>query len=337
MTLAGDWARILRRFFSGEAGTRAPEVHNALARHTTAARAAAVQIRIFYAFLMFVVVNDVPLWWFYFSKPNLVPIWPTAWVPLVGVPTGVAIIEAVVLISTLIAIVVPQFRVVRIAVFIGILEYVALRSSYGKIGHSGHLGVLIAFCLIFLPAGWQDVASGRRVHRQSLLVFWTAQALVLLTYTMAGIGKIGGAIWQMTRGETHAFMPDALAIHIADRLLQTNSESVIGDFLIRHPILAWPGMLGAIFLQAFALYAAFRPRLMPIWATGLIVFHVLSYFTMTILFPQNCFLLALFFLNPVWLQQRWDWRLALGDLPLVGVLLRRTPWLRTQPVVSCAS
>jgi len=329
--------RTLRRFFSGQVGREPDELAQALTRHRAAFGGAMIQIRAFYAFLLFVVINDVPLWWFLFGKSNFVSIWPTAWVPAVGLSTGVALIQYFALATACLAILLPQWRWVRIAFFIGILEYVALKSSYGKIGHSGHLGVLVAFCLIFLPAGWHRLSSSRLVQRRTLLTFWSAQALVLLTYTMAGLGKIGGALWQMSRGEAHAFLPDALALHIADRLLQTNARSPLGEFLIEHPVLAWPGMLAAIFLQAFALWIAFRPRLMPVWATGLIVFHLLSYFTMTIIFPQNCFLLALFFLYPVWRRDPWDWRRAIRDLPLFGPWLVRVPGLRPKPVPACAS
>ncbi len=50
-------------------------------------------------------------------------------------------------------------RTARVVVFTGMLEYFALRNSFGKIGHSTHLFVMTSFVLIFLPAGWQRPAA----------------------------------------------------------------------------------------------------------------------------------------------------------------------------------
>ena len=76
--------RTLRRFFSGQVGREPDELAQALTRHRAAFGGAMIQIRAFYAFLLFVVINDVPLWWFLFGKSNFVSIWPTAWVSAVG-------------------------------------------------------------------------------------------------------------------------------------------------------------------------------------------------------------------------------------------------------------
>ena len=70
---------------------------------------------------------------------------------------------------------------------------------------------------------------------------------------MSGLGKLGGALYQLARGQPNAFVPGALGTHVALRLLQTHSESQLGAWIIHHPWLAWPGsarhhLSGAVFL-----------------------------------------------------------------------------------------
>ena len=60
-------------------------------------------------------------------------------------------------------------------IFVSLLEHLALKFSFGAVNHGDHLGVLVAFVLIFLPAGWHDgTRSGpadRTVRAATLLVF----------------------------------------------------------------------------------------------------------------------------------------------------------------------
>ncbi len=42
-------------------------------------------------------------------------------------------------------------RWARLLAFLGLLEFVALENSFGKINHAHHLWVLTAFLLVFLP------------------------------------------------------------------------------------------------------------------------------------------------------------------------------------------
>jgi hypothetical protein len=207
---------------------------------------------------------------------------------------------------------------------VGILEFVALKNSTGKIGHSLHLLVLVAGLLIFLPPAWDGAPQKtRRAARQAtLLVFWACQAAILLAYTMSGLGKLGGAFYQIAAGQPSAFSPGALGALVAQRLVQTHSESVLGAWIIRHPYLTWPMMPSALYLELFSFWVAFRPALHRGWAALLILFHAGTFLTMTITFPQNCLLLALFFFptpfQPVTLA--W-WQLGIS-MPLFGDLVR---------------
>ena len=186
-----------------------------------------------------------------------------------------------------------------------------------------HLPVLLSMVFVLLPRGWAHPAprTGRALRQGTLLVFWTAGAVVLLSYTMSGVGKLGGALYQLARLQPNAFAPGALGAHIAQRLLQTDSQSLLGAWIIEHPWLTWPAMPFAVYLELFSVLVAFRPEWSRPWAVALVIFHIGNYFTMTIAFPPSCFLLALFFFRPPFDPGRVGWRRAVFGVPLFGDVL----------------
>ena len=210
-----------------------------------------------------------------------------------------------------------RWRTARLAVFLGLLEFVALKNSFGKIGHSLHLPVLVAGVLVFLPTGWTLPAplASRLLRQRTLLTCWLAQAVILMSYTMSGLAKLGGGLYQLFTLQATIFLPGALGEHIAQRLIQTSSRSTLGDWIIHHPWLTWPLMPSAVVVETCALLASFRPSLGRPVAAFLVFFHVGTYFTMTITFPQNCLLLALFFFPSPFEPLNLDWQTALFDVP----------------------
>ena len=147
-------------------------------------------------------------------------------------------------------------------------------------------------------------------------------AAVLLTYTMSGLGKLGGALYQLAPAQPNAFAPGALGAHIAQRLLQTDSHSLLGAWIIDHPWLTWPAMPFAVYLELFSFWIAFRPALSRPWSAILVIFHVGNYFTLTIAFPPSCFLLALFFFRSPFDPGKTSWRELLLGVPLFGGMLK---------------
>lgn len=317
--------RVWRRFLAGNAPS-AP-AHGAIRAQAARFGLVAGLVRAFYAFSLFLVAHRLPE----FARSS-VPgssflLWPVSWLSWLPAPNvGMWAIFGLWLGGTAVAAFVPQQRWARILAALGWLEFVALNNSSVKIGHSLHLVILVAAVLVFLPRGWHlpAAAATRMLRQRTLLVLWTAQAAVLLTYSLSGLGKFLGAFYQFARGEIGAFSPNALAYHVADRLLQTASVSVLGEWLIAYPLLGWPGMLFTVYLQCTAIAVAFRPALQRWWAAGLAAFHVVSFFTMTINFPQNVFLLALlFFHSPFAPAEPPPWSRLLGEVPLFGAVWRR--------------
>ena len=190
-------------------------------------------IHVFYIFFLYYSLTRLTAWTQFQSFENLNPLWPVCWLRWVDPHWGARFIMGSAFLGALLGALFPKYCWVRVAVFLGLLEFLALKYSFGKIGHSTHLMLIISFIFIFLPRKWSEPKSLSRATRQTVLaIFWGVQAFILMTYTLAGLGKIGGAIYQLVLGQMHAFHPEALAYHIAERLLQTGNSSLLGEFFI---------------------------------------------------------------------------------------------------------
>jgi hypothetical protein len=315
------WERRLRSWLRGANRRDAQEIFRA---QTAAFARARSLVRCYYIGLFCFTLVLLPDWPGVLERKAPVTLWPVAWLGWMDLRMGIALVLILYLAGALAGVALPGKRWARALAFLGLFEYVALNNSFGKIGHSLHVWVLTAGVLIFLPDDANRGEKTSRTTRQKFLtVFWACQALLLLVYAMAGLGKLAGAVYQLAIGQNNAFMPGALAAIVAERLVETNSRSLLGPWLVGHPLCGWPLMLGDIYLQLFSFCVVFRPTVQRAWAFGLIVFHIGSYLLLTINFAQNALLLALFFFNTPFLAQPAGWRRTLADLPLVGAVLRR--------------
>ncbi len=307
--------RRCRRWLSGSPAPGGGHPLREQARRFTTAQAL---VRAFYAFLLYQGTSQFSTLGDLLARHAYAPLWPVGWLPWVPAPAGARAILVFFSASCLCGAFLVQYRAARVVIFVAVLEFVALKNSFGKIGHSLHLLVAVSGILILLPRGWTRPAAllPRRTRQETLLAVWLAQAAILLAYTMSGLGKLGGALYQAATGQPNVFLPGAFGAHVAQRLVQTSSQSALGDWIIHHPYLTWPLMPAAVALETGALLAAFRPSLGRPIALVLIVFHVGTYFTMTITFPQNCMLLALFFLVSPFEPVNLNWKTALFDVPL---------------------
>ncbi|NJL28699.1 MAG: hypothetical protein HC897_12805 [Thermoanaerobaculia bacterium] len=277
----------------------------------------------FYAVMFFFAASNLYSWQELLSSTELAPRWPVFWLRFVELRAGIAAILWLNLVGGLLGIALPGYRWVRILVCLSWLELLALRFSFGSINHGDHLGVLLSFVLIFLPAGWpSQLAAERGVRARTQLVFSGCQAMIMLTYSMSGMWKVGGVVEQLIRGEVNYLAPRGLAQQVAARLLAENTTSILGPWLIEHYWLGWPLMIGALYLEFFALWAVPRPSLHRAWGLGLIVLHVFSHLTMGISFLQNMLWLALFFVFSPLRPEKTCWREMARDLPALGRWLK---------------
>jgi hypothetical protein len=306
--------RRMRHLFSGSPGA----VAQPFASQRSVFEIAFTLVGVFYAANLYFTFSHLQLWSGFARSRTLDALWPVAWVELVGIATSVHIIMGLLLIGSVVAALMPGRRAARIAAFLGLFLFHALLNSFGKINHAFHGWILCAFLWIFLPDGTRATIGATRIGRQHLINgFWSAMAIQGVSYTLAGSWKVLGAIPQALRGEVHSLAPDALGSHIAHRLLQTGSESLLGGLFIEHAWLSWPSFVFVLYLQVFALWAVFRPVLHRAWGLGLISFHFMVYLSMGVIFEPPVLLMGILFLCSPFAPE-WRLREMLGALPVVG-------------------
>jgi len=283
-------------------------------------------IQMFYAANLYLSVERLSKWsrWSEWTGDQVfAPVWPVAWMNVVDLPSAAISILLANLAAALLATALPGVRLFRVLAAITLLQAGALDGSFGKISHGDHMWLWTLIGLIFVPDRSPTGPPSDRLERQRTLeVVWAIQFILLMFYSMSGALKLLPVPFQAMAGQPTAFSSEALARHIADRLLQTGSSSLIGDFFIRHTWLGWPLFVGGLYLECFSLFVAFRPGAHRLWGLGLISLHIGIALTMNIWFTRNILLLALLFVNspfapagiPLWTQ--------VAQLPLIRLAIR---------------
>jgi len=289
-------ARTLRLWFKG---TSEPGGQQSRFHWRDAHSQAQLGIRTLYAFQALIALHILPHWESLLGREGFVPLWPVTWMDMAPEIPARAFILGLFFFGSIVAAIHPAPRWSRALAFLGLFGYMAWHNSFGKIGHGLHVLLFIQFLMIWLPDGWsRDSAQSQRPTRMATLyLFWCAQGVPLLAYSMAGLIKTGCAIYQLIAGQASAFGPEALPRHIADRLLQTGESAPLAQWVIDWPWLFVPMMWVTLYLELFAFWALFRPTLRKIFVVGLIAFHLGSFLTMGILFTHNMFLLILLFFD----------------------------------------
>ncbi len=316
--------RVLYRWLSASSGEPPSESFWSDRRYALAR--CAVLVRVFYGALFYLALERCPTWPDYFRLEAIRPIWPVAWLEWTGIQLGLAIVLPLSLLGPLAAFVFPRVWLCRAVAAISMFFASAFYNSFGSINHGWHAWVWTAALFVFLPDGGPArVAACTTRQQRYFLVFWSAQAALLLFYSMSGAFKLAGAAAQIVRGEVHAFAPEALPRHTIYKMLEVNFEppgSFIGVFLAERPWLASPLFIGGLCIEAFSLVVSFRPAAHRLWGTSLILFHVGIYFTLSIMFSWQVLLIGLLLVCSPWRQPD---RSALASLPVVGdaLALRR--------------
>lgn len=257
-------------------------------------------VQIYYICLFFICIHHLfSDYTFLFEKTFGNIVWSVLWISEFEKIFTIPLFFLILILGSFFSALFPQNRWTRIFTFIGFFQYVALLNSFGKVNHSLHGWVLTSFVFIFLPFIDIHFKKKHSVYMKYLTVFWGAQAIFLLTYTLAGVMKIQGIIFQITHQQIHALSPNALAIQIANTLISSGYTSLLGSFFVQYPLLGWPLYIGTIVLETVSIIIAYIPSLHRIWAVALILMHIGIFLTMNIGFSQNILLLAvLFFYSP---------------------------------------
>ncbi|MES2307255.1 MAG: hypothetical protein V4507_00190 [Verrucomicrobiota bacterium] len=300
-----------REFFSG--GTLHESEGSVFLRQRIQFSQIQTLIRAFYAAMVLHASFQLPEWESYLGRGKADPLWPVSWLSSVDQRSGILFILVLWLSGAVMAVVFTEKRWARGWAFLGFFFFAAFNNSFGKIGHSLHHWVLISFLLIFLPSCTQ----GRMGRQRVIQLFIAIQFLIGLTYTMAGIGKIGGIFLHLFNGEMSPLHPYAMSYIVAERLLQTNTDSLFGAWFVSHPYPTWIFLLGAFYLQFASLWFVARPVWHRAWAVGVALFHIFSYFTFTIIFPQSVFVLLLFFGASPFTPDRFKVREMIRSIPFI--------------------
>jgi hypothetical protein len=254
-------------------------------------------------------------------------LWPVAWLAQTGIHTGGKLIAQIGLAAGLLGLLWWRVLAVRVLVSIALLFYAAYANSDGVINHGHHEWFWISVCFWLLPNGRPERVSASRVDRMSFLAaFSLAPLLVLFCYTLSGVYKCYYALVALLSGNVGGFAPDAMAITVAWRAIQTGSQPIWATPLLDFPLIGWPFYLALYFVELVSIIVFFRPSLHRIWGLVLIAFHVGTLLFMDITFPRHVLINGMLFVMSPFALGAHSWRTQLLCVPVLGFLAR--PFLK---------
>ena len=294
-------------------------------------RRAAVEVawlaRIFYLILAFGIHTNFHYTRFLGRGEPSDPLWPIAWLGYlfgdgwVGRALGAPMMVYVVSIFVgWMAAFFPGFLVWRLGVFLYFFFYVALENSYAVLHHAHHFYVYVSFALVFLP-GAVGGRSGmsRQDGMRCIQVFWLAQAVLLLAYSLAGFWKLAGY------GSGLALLSADGFIRVLLNHWVTNQPPLflsLYPFLVEHGAFAQFLFLCVVYVQAVAFVVWFRPHLHRPLGMALIVFHVGAEGLVGGRFDWGKVLIGLLLVFSPFAPERFSWFGAAQSLPLLGIPFR---------------
>jgi hypothetical protein len=223
-------------------------------------------------------------------------LWPVAWLRWVPPARAVPAIFAVYLLASLAAALDPRWRTARVATAVGLLLLLATRFSSGKIDHGYHFWLWTAGVLCLLPKRTTEpIGCNAATRHHSLLVFFGAQLVIALFFSVSGAWKLAVAVYQLLLGEANAFTAEAMARQVAEQFVTTHQMTWLGHFIVDHVRWGHAPYLLAIFLELFSLAAVFRPRLHRIWGCGLMLFQLGTRLVLDVWSPWGITLVGLIF------------------------------------------
>lgn len=280
-------------------------------------------VRIYYAVMLVVMFWQLDNIWENANLAQAVDLrWPVLWMQWLGIKTSATIVLLGMFASGLLGAVFYRHRWARIAVAVFFVQHVALNGSFGYVNNSFHIWMWMSVGFACLPtATAPQLHQNRALRQQSLTVFAWVTGLILLFYTLSGIAKLVGAI-PIDPSKMSSLAPDALAHLVLNRLLAADEVSVFGDLLAAAPLAGWPIYLLVIYIEVFAFVALFRPALLWLFGSILVVFHIGIWFFMEIQFPLQPLQALLLLVWSPFRPRNLDWRQILWSLPVLGSALR---------------
>lgn len=304
------WLRRCRRALHVDTGDR-----RTIADWSRSASGVAWVVRFFYLFAAYEMTAG-PLSRTYRGEPTE-PLWPVALLAdTVGVDwLGNALVMSLLPTALgLLAVALPGFFAVRVGVFLYLLVTVAFQNSFGAENHASHFFVYVSFAFLFLPrAVGRHPPMVRRDAMSTIAVFWLAQAILLLSYSLAGF-------WKVWVSGAELLVPDSFSRVLLERMFSDSKEvPVLLPFVVSHTYVGWPLFLSLIYVQCVSLFALFRPHLHRSLGIALILFHFGTVWLMNITFDYRIVFIGLFFVFSPLAPERFSLLATLRSLPLLGV------------------
>lgn len=273
-------------------------------------------VRFFYLFAAYE-MSSGPLGRSYRGEPTE-PLWPvellsrSVGVDWLGNDVVVALLPTTL---ALLGVVFPGVLGIRLAVFVYLLVTVAFHNSYGAENHGSHFFVYVSFALLFLPrAVGRSDSMPRRDAMVCIAVFWLVQAILLLSYSLAGF-------WKVWVSGTELLVPDSFSRILLARLFSDAKElPVLLPLAVSHTYVGWLLFLGLVYVQCASIFVLFRPHLHRAFGIALILFHFGTVWLMNITFHYRIVFVGLFLVFSPLAPPRLSLSSTLRSLPLLGVL-----------------
>ena len=220
----------------------------------------------------------------------------------------------------LLAAVYPQTLIWRLGVFLYVLLYIALRSSYGSINHGNYFYLYVSLALLFLPPRNKTALTPRKNSLSCLAVLWFVQSVLLLPYSLSGL-------WKIWDGRLELLSADSMVRLLLSRAIDdTDGIAPLLPLVAQHAFLAQSMLLVVLYVELFALLAVFRPHLHRPFGVVLILFHVGSAWIMDISFAANILMIGLFLVLSPTAPVRFSLTGLVQSLPVIGIPFRA--WVR---------
>jgi hypothetical protein len=156
-----------------------------------------------------------------------------------------------------------------------------------------------------------------------LHLYWFGLLLFLFPYTLSGLWKLfWGMGWQLFFEEKSFLSIDSLSYIIKMYAQRIQTPPVLGDFLINNPALGWFLNIAGTYWEVIAILPLFKPRHWRLTAALILIFHLMSFYTLNIIFAYQFAIVPFFLLTVPLHKEAKNWGELVEDLPLLGGLYR---------------
>ncbi|MGZ3722721.1 MAG: hypothetical protein ACXVA9_07325 [Bdellovibrionales bacterium] len=269
---------------------------------TSQANRCDLTIRLFYALNFYIWFDRLRVWQIGGLDSIIArPVWPVSFVDLSNSDIWSSFFFIFNIFASLLALLWPGFRSVRVLAFLGLFfESAILNSDLGgwerMLVHVYDF-VLIAFLLIFLPAKNEKKRMG--AWKTTLLVV-LAQITILSSFGASAIWRIRQTVFQLFHGMklsigTEAFDRYLTTYYTANRTVGASGAiGLVGKYLIVHKELSAPIMAIATAFELSFLFAICRPRLYRVYGIFIALFQLAVILTMNLPFSEHLLIGLLF-------------------------------------------